>query len=566
LAVDPGRPFPFISNLSLSLAITVRERGLDVTRFARLKVPSNLNRWISLGADAHHGDADCFIPVEQLIAHYVGNLFHDMEVLGAYAFRVTRNADIRRDEEEAEDLLALISEELRQRRFAPVVRLEVAKEMPLETRDFLMRRLGIDAEDVYEVAGLLDLTGCYQIADLNIPEHHYTPWSPVTSQRLQPDVEEIPEVDIFSVIREGDLLVHHPYEAFSTSVQRLVEQAATDPDVLAIKQTLYRTSEHSPIVEALIQAANNEKQVVVLVEVKARFDEANNIEWGQMLEDAGVHVAYGLVGLKTHAKATLIVRREAGGLHTYCHIGTGNYHSRTAHLYTDLSLLTCDRSLGQDLISLFHYLTGYSPDQVYEKAIIAPRDMRDTFDDLIDREIAHQAAHGDGRIVAKMNAMDDVGIIKQLYRASRAGVQIDLIIRGHCCLRPGLPGYSENIRVISILGRFLEHDRIYAFGNHGAPTVIIGSADWRTRNLEERVELVAPVEEPALRQRLIDVLNTAIEDNYLAWELHTDGFYRRRIPKSDAEAVNLQAHMMALARQRAASDAPQMDIDQEDNR
>jgi polyphosphate kinase len=308
--------------------------------------------------------------------------------------------------------------------------------------------------------------------------------------------------------------------------------------------------------EALIQAANNEKQVVVLVEVKARFDEANNIEWGQMLEDAGVHVAYGLVGLKTHAKATLVVRREAEGLRTYCHIGTGNYHSGTAHLYTDLSLLTCDPGLGQDLISLFHYLTGYSPDQVYEKAIVAPRDMRDTFYDLIDREIAHQAAHGNGRIVAKMNAMDDVGIIEQLYRASQAGVQIDLIIRGHCCLRPGLPGYSENIRVISILGRFLEHDRIYAFGNNGSPVVLSGSADWRTRNLDERVELLTPVEEPALRQHMIDIVNTALRDNYLAWELHRDGYYRRRIPGPAAEIVNLQARMMALARRRAASDAP----------
>ncbi|MBN1249857.1 MAG: polyphosphate kinase 1, partial [Anaerolineae bacterium] len=473
LAVDPGRPFPFISNLSLSLAIILREPGLDATRFARLKVPSNLNRWVSLESaapDRDSGDTQRryrFVPVEQLIAHYVDDLFRGMDVLGVYPFRVTRNADIRREEEEAEDLLALISEELRQRRFAPVVRLEVTKDMPVETRDYLVRRLGLKPGDVYEVDGLVDLSGCFQIADLALPEHRYAPWIPQVPCRLQSEAEEGSEVDIFSVIRQGDVLVHHPYDAFATSVQRLVEEAAVDPDVLAIKQTIYRTSEQSPIVEALVRAANNGKQVAVLVEVKARFDEANNIEWGQMLEDAGVHVAYGLVGLKTHAKATLIVRREAHGLRTYCHIGTGNYHPGTANLYTDLSLLTCDHSLGQDIISLFHYLTGYSPDQIYEKAIVAPRDMRAAFYRLIEQEIANQSAYGNGRIVAKMNAMDDVGVVEQLYRASQAGVQIDLIIRGHCCLRPGLPGYSDSIRVISILGRFLEHDRIYAFENNG---------------------------------------------------------------------------------------------------
>lgn len=556
LAVDPGRPFPFISNLSLSLAIAVSEHGREGTRFARLKVPTNLSRWVSLGLDEVDGDQRSFISVEQLIAHYVDELFQGMDVLGVHPFRVTRNADIRREEEEAEDLLALISEELRQRRFAEVVRLEVTKDMPDSTRHYLMRRLDLKSEDIYEVDGLLDLTGCFQIANLELWEHRYAPWKPQAPLRLQNNAMDRVDDDIFTVIRQGDVMVHHPYDAFATSVQRLVEEAAADPDVLAIKQTIYRTSEQSPIVEALIQAANNGKQVAVLVEVKARFDEANNIEWGQMLEDAGVHVAYGLVGLKTHAKATMIVRREVGGLRTYCHIGTGNYHPKTAHLYTDLGLLTCDPALGSDLISLFHYLTGYSPDQAYEKAIVAPRDMRATFYRLIEQEIDNQGRGGNGRIIAKMNALDDVGVIEQLYRASQAGVQIDLVIRGHCRLRPGLPGYSENIRVISILGRFLEHDRIFTFGNDGAPITLIGSADWRGRNLNERVELVVPVEELALRRRLNAILDIALHDNYLAWELHEDGHYRRRLPAPQAEVINTHKRMMLRAERRAMPTLP----------
>jgi polyphosphate kinase len=547
LAVDPGRPFPFISNLSLSLAIVVREEGHESTRFARLKVPSSLNRWLSL-EEMTSDDHPCrFVPVEQLIAHYVGELFQGMEVAGVYPFRVTRNADLRRDEEEADDLLAMISEELRRRRFAPVVRLEVAKEMPREIRYFLVRRLDIKREDIYEVDGLMDLSGCFQIADLDLPDYRYKPWKPVVPARLHIETNNDRPQDIFSIIEQDDLLVHHPYDSFAGSVQRLIEQAARDDRVLAIKQTIYRTSDESPIVKALIEAADNGKQVAVLVEVKARFDEANNIEWGQMMEDAGIHVAYGLVGLKTHAKATLIVRRERDGLRTYCHIGTGNYHPKTAHLYTDLGLLTCNPAIGRDLINLFHYLTGYSPDQTYNKAVVAPRDMRTVFNELIDQEIEHQEIHGDGHIIAKMNALDDTDVIQRLYRASQAGVRIDLIVRGHCRLRPQLSGYSENIRVVSILGRFLEHERIFYFGNHGDPLTYIGSADWRGRNLNERVELVIPVEDPALKTRLYEILRLCLHDNTLAWDLDREGRYTRHIPAEDEGALNLHKVLMRRA-------------------
>jgi polyphosphate kinase len=469
-----------------------------------------------------------------------------MEIVRVHAFRVSRNADIQMDEEVANDLLAMISEELRERRFAPVVRLEVDKDMPLEDRYLLLRELELGMDDVYEVDGLLDLTGCFQIADLDLPHLRYEPWQPGVPHQLQYEQGR----SIFSIIRQGDLLVHHPYESFTATVQRLIEEAAADEQVMAIKQTLYRTSEQSPIVEALIQAAEQGKQVAVLVEVKARFDEANNIEWARMLENSGVHVAYGLVGLKTHSKATLIIRREQDGLRTYCHIGTGNYNPKTAHLYTDLGLLTCNPDIGRDIVNLFHYLTGYAPKQRYQKVMVAPRNMRQTFNRLIDQEIAHQKESGNGKIIAKMNALDDVDMIKKLYQASQAGVQIDLIIRGHTRLRPGLPGYSDNIRVISILGRFLEHDRIYYFHNNGQPLTYIGSADWRGRNLNDRVELITPIEELTLKKRLIQILEDALADNRLAWDLDSEGYYHLRRPPSPDQEHNFQAMMMQQALKR----------------
>lgn len=549
LTVDPGHPFPFISNLSLSLAVLLRHPRRRTTHFARLKVPMNHGRWLTLPAND-----ECLLqllPVEQLIIHHIGELFRGMDVLSVHPFRIVRNADVLRDEEEAEDLLAMISEELRERRFAPVVRLEVDHAMPPYVRNLLVRELELDEEDVYEVDGLLDLTGCFQIANLPYPQFKYRPWEPVAPARLRHEGETKDTQDIFAIIRQGDLLVHHPYESFTSSVQRFIEEAAEDDQVVAIKQTLYRTSDESPVVKALMRAAERGKQVAVLVEVKARFDEANNIEWAQMLENAGVHVTYGLVGLKTHTKATLVVRNEDGGFRTYCHIGTGNYHPKTARLYTDLGLLTCSPALGYDIINLFHALTGYAPDQRYHKAIVAPHDMRRAFIHLIRQEVAFQQRHGNGHIIAKMNALDDVEIIRELYRASQAGVQIDLIIRGHCRLRPGLPGYSDNIRVISILGRFLEHDRIFYFHNNGEPRTFIGSADWRGRNLDERVELVVPIEVPSLQARLIHILQDALNDNRLAWDLRPSGRYVLRRPTEGEPERNFHEVLMHRAQQEA---------------
>ncbi len=550
LTVDPGHPFPFISNLSLSLAIILRHPQRETTHFARLKVPTTLGRWLPI-PDNKENDTQRYLPVEQLIAHHVGELFPGMDIVNVHPFRITRNADLGRNEEVAEDLLAMISEELRERRFAPVVHLEVAKDMPPYDRRLLIRELGLQPDDIFEVDGLIDLTGCFQIADLPLPQFKFKPWQPAIPKRLLQEGETEGTQNIFAIIRQGDLLVHHPYDSFTASVQRLVEEAATDERVLAIKQTLYRTSDESPIVKALMQAAERGKQVAVLIEVKARFDEANNIEWARIMENAGIHVAYGLVGLKTHTKATLIVRKEAGGLKTYCHIGTGNYHPKTARLYTDLGLLTCNPALGQDLVHLFHSLTGYAPDQNYRKVMVAPRNMRKIFYDLIRQEIAFQQSDGSGRIIAKMNGLDDVRLIRKLYEASQTGVQIDLIIRGHSRLRPGLKGYSDNIRIISILGRFLEHDRIFYFHNNGQPLTYIGSADWRGRNLNRRVELITPIEEPTLQKRLIQILEEALNDNRLAWELDAEGNYLQRRPDDAKDKHNFHKILMKQALKRA---------------
>ena len=551
LTVDPGHPFPFISNLSLSLAIIVRNPELGSTHFARLKVPANQERFLPVPDHKSGQMPASFVPVEQLIAHHIPDLFPGLEVLGVHPFRITRNADVSRAEEEATDLIVLISKELRDRRFAPVVRLEVAKAMPFNERHLLMRELELEPEDVCEVDGLLDLTGCFQLANLSLPELKYKPWNPVVPARLLSEGRTKDTQDIFAIIRQGDLLVHHPYDSFTASVQQLVEEAAADEQVLAIKQTLYRTSDESPIVNALIRAAEQGKQVAVLVEVKARFDEANNIEWARMMENSGVHVAYGLVGLKTHTKATLIVRKEDDGLRTYCHIGTGNYNPKTALLYTDLGFLTCAPEYGQDMVNLFHYLTGYALNQNYQKVMVAPQNMRSRFNELIEQEIAFQKQYGNGKIMAKMNALDDLKIIKKLYQASQAGVQIDLIIRGHSRLRPQLPGYSDNIRIISILGRFLEHDRIFYFHNNDQPLTFIGSADWRGRNLNDRVELITPIEDPALQQRLIQILHDALSDNRLAWDLDANGNYVLRCPDSPEDERNFQEILMKQASKRA---------------
>ncbi|MFO7683616.1 MAG: polyphosphate kinase 1 [Chloroflexota bacterium] len=552
LTVDPGHPFPFISNLSLSLAFSLRHLDRETIHFARLKVPQP--RWIPVPpdpAEPDNSDTLRFIPVEQLIIQHAYKLFDGMEVMGIYPFRTTRNADMSRNEEVADDLLKMISAELRERRFAPVVRLEVDHAMPETERLYLQHELDLNLEDVHEVKGLMDLTACFYLAELKRPLLKDKPWEPVVPTPLSEEGRTKNNQNIFAILRQGDILVHHPYESFSDSVQRLIEEAAVDPDVLAIKLTLYRTSSDSPIVAALKLAAERGKQVAVLVEVTARFDEANNIEWARELERVGVHVAYGLVGLKTHTKATLIVRQEKDGPRTYCHIGTGNYHPKTAKLYTDLGLLTCDPELGRDLVNLFHFLTGYAPGQQYSKVLVAPSNMRSRLEELIRQEIAQHEQYGNGRIIAKMNAIDDILMIRELYKASQAGVQIDLIIRGHSRLRPGIPGYSENIRIISILGRFLEHDRIFYFHNNGQPLTFIGSADWRGRNLNERVELMTPIEEPELQQRLIGILELALSDNRLAWELDSNGHYTLRRPPENEESINFHKTLMRQAKKKA---------------
>jgi len=524
LAVDPGHPFPFISNMSLSLAIVMHHPERSARQFARVKVPLERGRWIELDGPGR------VLALEELVARHMDELFPGMEIEGVHAFRVTRNADLRRDEEEAEDLLQMISEELRERRFAPVVRLEVQRSMPDDVLEMLKEELRLDEDDVYRLDGPIDYTHVGRLAELDRPELLFPAWEPVVPTELQPRPSAEARASIFDVLRRTDVLVHHPYDSFSASVQRFVEEAADDPSVLGIKMTLYRTSENSPVVHALVRAAEKGKQVAVLVEVTARFDEQQNIEWAQMLERAGVHVTYGLVGLKTHAKVTLVVREEQGKIRTYAHVGTGNYHSTTARVYTDLGLLTADEEIALDLVHLFHYLTGHAPEQQYHALVVAPRDMRQAFEELVEREIRHQRQTGNGHMILKMNAIDDVGMIRALYRASRAGVRVDLIVRGHCRLRPGVPGVSENIRVVSIVGRFLEHDRLFCFHNDGDRDILFGSADWRRRNLVERVEAVVRVRDPLHRDRLYRTLLYALGDNRLAWDLEPDGCYTLRHP------------------------------------
>jgi polyphosphate kinase len=495
-----------------------------------------------------------------VITEHIGELFRGMDVVGVDAFRITRNADIRRDEEEADDLIEMIADELRERRFAAITRLEIAKGAPADVRALLTRELGLSGQDVYEVTGDLNLTDLHAIASIDLPEHQYPVWNPVVPARLLHEGETKDRVDIFSIIRQGDVLVHHPYEAFSASTLRFVEEASVDPDVIAIKQTLYRTSDESAVIRALVRAAERGKQVAVLVEVKARFDEANNMEWGATLEKAGVHVTYGLVGLKTHTKTTLVIREEEGELRAYCHIGTGNYHPKTAKMYSDVGLLTCSPDVGSDIINLFHYLTGYAPEQHYQRLMVAPRNLRESFLELVRTEVRNQSEHGNGRIIAKMNALDDLIMIKELYRASEAGVGIDLIVRGHCRLRPGLPRFSENIRLISILGRFLEHSRIFYFGNNGQPRLFIGSADWQRRNLDDRVEAIVEVDDPAAKDRLEQILELALNDTRSAWELGPSGQYQLRLPSGEPEAQGFQERLMEITRDEALKEESPWDI------
>ena len=519
LAVDPGHPFPYISTLSLSIAVGLRDPETGERSFARVKVPQILPRLYQV-------EPNRFVLLDQIIEANLDLLFSGMEIVEHHLFRVTRNADLAIEEDEADDLLLAIEEELRRRRFGEAVRLEVERSMPPSTRQILLRGLGLTDEDAYEIRGMLDLTGLHAIVELERPDLKGDPWTPVTPPRLVPPDDDEP-ADVFAVVRTGDLLVHHPYENFATSVERFIDQAADDPDVLTIKMTLYRTSGDSPIVRDLIRAAERGKQVVVLVEIKARFDEEANIVWARKLEQAGAHVVYGLVGLKTHSKVCLVVRREGSGLRRYVHIGTGNYNPKTARLYTDLGLLSCRPELGADVTDLFNVLTGLSRQRTFRRLLVAPHSLRSRFLELVDREIEHAALGHDARIVIKLNALVDEPAIDALYRASRAGVRVDIIARAACSLRPGLEDVSENIHVRSILGEFLEHSRIWGFNNGGEPEWYIGSADLMDRNLDRRVEAMVPVEDPEARSRLEEIIQIMLEDDRRSWQLGADATWRR---------------------------------------
>jgi polyphosphate kinase len=550
LAVDPGHPFPFLSNLSLSLGVFLHDPLSDEAQFARVKVPQNRPRWVPLDTPLH------YVALEQVIIHNLDALFSGMDILAAYPFRVTRNADIARNEEEADDLLDMISEELREQRFAAVVRLEVDEAMPPSMIAILQHELGLEQNDIYPVRGPLRLADLFPLTGINLPHLKDEPWTPLTPPRLMGIDRQSRTGELFSIIRQGDLLVHHPYHSFNASTQLFIEAAARDPQVVAIKQTLYRTSAESPVIDALIQAAERGKQVAVLVEVKARFDEAQNIEWARALENAGCHVAYGLVGLKTHTKLSLVIRDEADGLRAYFHIGTGNYNPKTATLYTDLGLFSCVPDIGADIMDVFNFLTGYSRQTQYRKLLVAPVNMRQRFADMIDEEIAHAKAGRSAAIIAKMNGLEDGPLIRKLYEASQAGVSIDLLVRGNCRARPGLPGISDNIRVISVIGRFLEHSRIWYFANGGAPRYYLGSADWMRRNLSNRVEAITPIEDPRLQEMLMQILQVSLNDHRQAWEMLPDGRYRRRQVRPDdthsPAALGTHQVLMRHARQIAA--------------
>jgi polyphosphate kinase len=533
LAVDPGHPFPYISNLSLSLAVQIYDPATGATRFARVKVPKSLPRWIPFGRPNQ------FVPLERLIGANLGALFPGMEIRGYNTFRVTRYSDLElAHQDEDDDLLTIIEEQVFQRRFAEVVRVEVQRGTPPELRELLLAELledqppempALSEADLVETGPLLDLGDLMWLATMDIPELRDPPFVPFTPPELRDSNRSI-----FDAVREKDILLHHPFDSFTASVEHFLTSAAIDPNVLAIKMTLYRTSGDTAIVRALTEAAQRGKQVAVLIELQARFDEVNNITWARTLEGFGVHVAYGLPGLKTHTKTTLVVRREPDGIRRYSHIGTGNYNSKTARVYTDLGLLTSSPSIGADLTDLFNSLTGFSRQNSYRNLLVAPNNMRVLFTEMVDRETEHAREGKPARIIAKMNSLVDPDIIQHLYEASQAGVEIDLLVRGICCLRPGIDGISDRIRVISIVGRFLEHSRIYYFGNNGDEELYFGSADWMPRNFDRRVEVVAPILDRSMHPRVCALLETCLADNRLAWDLHPDGSYVQRKPGSRA--------------------------------
>ena len=564
LAVDPAHPFPYISGLSLNLAVVVRNPTTETEHFARVKVPPLLPRFVEVEPDAvdpqlaasgtHHVRTTRFVGLEDLIAVHLDQLFPGMEVLEHKTFRVTRNEDLEVEEDDAENLLQALEKELLRRRFGPPVRLELSEDVGDRVRDLLVRELGVNDSEVYTLPEPLDLRGLGTVADVDRGDLHYPKFVPKTHPHLTDGRETAKPSNIFAAIRKGDVLLHHPYDSFSTSVQAFLEQAATDKRVLAIKQTLYRTSGDSPIVDALIDAADAGKQVLALVEIKARFDEQANISWARKLEQAGVHVVYGIVGLKTHAKLSLVVRQESDGIKRYCHVGTGNYNPKTARLYEDLGLLTCDAAVGEDLTRLFNQLSGYAPKTAYRRLLVAPRSLRTGLLQRIDEEIAHHEAGRPARVRIKANSMVDEQVIDALYRASTAGVPVDVVVRGICGLRPGVPGLSENIRVRSVLGRFLEHSRIFSFAGGGEPVTYIGSADMMHRNLDRRVEALVRITDPSHLAELDELVDLSMDPGTASWHLGPDGQWTRHHLGPDGEHLrDLQATVIELRSSRRTS-------------
>jgi len=542
LGVDPAHPFPHVSGLSLNLAVVLTNPRTDGEHFARVKVPPLLPRFIRLTTDDDDLYRDRFVLIEQVIAAHLDQLFPGMTVQETFTFRVTRNEDVEVEEDDAENLLTALERELTRRRFGPPVRLEIEEDMDDHVRELLVRELGVQTGEVYRLPSPLDLTALHTLADLDRTELRYPAFVPKTHPQLAP-VERSSPGDVLGAMRQRDILLHHPYDSFSTSVQAFIGQAAADPAVLAIKQTLYRTSGDSPIIDALIEAAAAGKQVLAVVEIKARFDEENNISWARKLERAGVHVVYGMVGLKTHAKLALVVRQESGGLRRYCHIGTGNYNPKTARLYEDVGLLTCDDAVAEDITRLFNQLSGMAPKAKFKRLLVAPRSVRSQLVELIDAEAARGA---DGLIRFKVNSIVDERIIDALYCASRAGARVDLWVRGICAVRPGVPGLSETITVRSTLGRFLEHSRIFAFGGGGEPVVYFGSADLMHRNLDRRVEALAPVSDEGQVKSLMKLLDRGLSEHVAAWALNDCGQWtRQHLGEDGLPLADLQTELIA---------------------
>ncbi|WP_340104037.1 polyphosphate kinase 1 [Rhodohalobacter sp. 8-1] len=541
LAVDEAHPFPFISNKSRSLAVKLKSPGTNEIHFARIKIPTNRPRWIRLKGAKNRV---VLVSVSDIITQMIERFFSGMEIVSANLFRVTRSAELGRHDEEADDLLEMIEDELRERRFAEIVRLEIDKDMPQDMKQYLMDNLNVKKKDLIEMSGPIGLADCTQLYDLDGLNHlRFDKWVPALHPVLRHEMEQ-DAPNIFDVIEKGDFMVHHPYHSFETSTQRFVEEAASDPDVLAIKQTMYRTSSDSPLMHALMRAAEEGKQVAVLVELKARFDEERNITWAQKLEKAGVHVSYGIAGLKIHSKLTIVVREQQGVLQRYVHIGTGNYHPHTAQLYEDLGIFTSDKNIASDVTDVFNLLTGYAPNQSYKKLLVAPRYMRNGIKEMIVREIKEAKAGRKARIIAKMNSLEDPRTIQLLYKASEAGVKIDMIVRGVCRLIPGKKGMSENIRVHSIIGRFLEHSRCYYFYSGGQEAFWIGSADWMHRNLDARVEILTPIERAGLKDYLRFMLSLYLTDNRQRWVMRPDGEYLRAERKKGEETRSTHQILM----------------------